>query len=181
VFFSTEASLVPQDTNGVLDVYEWHEGEISLLSSGQDPLPSDFLGASPDGANVFFGTHARLVPADTSGGGNVYDARVCTAVEPCIAAALAREGLCEGDACSHPAAAPSDATPGSATFSGPGDLTLAPSATPRVKTCVKPKKLSGGRCVKPKRRKAKPKAKAKPGSRKATAKRATRSDKGGKR
>jgi hypothetical protein len=180
VFFSTEASLVPQDTNGVLDVYEWHEGEISLLSSGQDPLPSHFLGASPNGANVFFGTHARLVPADTSGGGNVYDARVCTASEPCIAAALAREGLCEGDACSHPAAAPSDATPGSATFSGPGDLTPAPSTTPRVKTCVKPKRLSGGRCVKPKRRKAKPKAKAKPRSRKA-AKRATRSDKGGKR
>jgi hypothetical protein len=181
VFFSTEASLVPQDTNGVLDVYEWHEGEISLLSSGQDPLPSDFLGASPDGANVFFGTHARLVPADTSGGGNVYDARVCTAVEPCIAAALAREGLCEGDACSHPAAAPSDATPGSATFSGPGDLTPASSTTLGVKTCVKPKRLSGGKCVKSRRRKAKPKAKVKPGSRRATAKRATGSDKGGKR
>jgi hypothetical protein len=179
VFFNTEASLVPQDTNGVLDVYEWHEGEISLLSSGQDPLPSDFLGASPNGANVFFGTHARLVPADTSGGGNVYDARVCTASEPCIAAALAREGLCEGDACSHPAAAPSDATPASATFTGPGDLVPVPSTALRAKSCVKPTKLSHGRCVsaKPKRRKAKLKAKR----RKAAARKATRSDRGGKR
>jgi hypothetical protein len=178
VFFNTEASLVPQDTNGVLDVYEWHEGEISLLSSGQDPLPSDFLGASPNGANVFFGTHARLVPADTSGGGNVYDARVCTASEPCIAAAPAREGLCEGDACSHPAAAPSDATPASATFTGPGDLVPVPSTAPRAKSCAKPKKLSHGRCVsaKPKRRKAKLKAR----SRQATARKATRSDRGGK-
>jgi hypothetical protein len=185
VFFNTDASLVPQDTNGVLDVYEWHEGEISLLSSGHDPLPSYFLGASPDGANVFFGTHARLVPADTSGGGNLYDARVCTASEPCIAAAPAREGLCEGDACSHPAAAPSDATPASATFTGPGDLSSIPSAAPRAKSCVKPKKLSHGRCVsaKPKRRKAKLKAKSRKTSGKATATKATRSDGrwGGKR
>jgi hypothetical protein len=183
VFFNTTASLVPQDTNGVLDVYEWREGAISMISSGQDPLNSYFLGASPDGANVFFGTHARLVPADTSGGGNVYDARVCTASEPCIQAAPEQEGLCEGDACSHPAAAPSDATPGSATFSGPGDLTPVASTTPRTKTCARPKRLSHGKCVtvKPKRRKAKLKAKAKPGSRKATAGRATRSEKGGKR
>jgi hypothetical protein len=183
VFFNTAASLVPQDTNGVLDVYEWHEGAISMLSSGQDPLNSYFLGASPDGANVFFGTHARLVPADTSGGGNVYDARVCEPERgnPCIAPAPEQEGLCEGDACSHPAAAPSDATPASATFSGPGDLTPALSTTPRAKTCVKPKKLSDGKCVKPKRRKAKPKAKAKSGSRRATSRRAIRSDKGGKR
>jgi hypothetical protein len=162
VFFNTEASLVPQDTNGVLDVYEWHGGAISLISSGQDPLNSYLLGASPNGANVFFGTHARLVPADTSGGGNVYDARVCEPEKgnPCIAAAAAEEGLCEGDACSHPTVAPSDATPASATFSGAGDLTRAPSSTRRAKTCVKPKKLSHGRCVKPKA-KAKPKPKRK--------------------
>jgi hypothetical protein len=179
VFFNTEASLVAQDTNGLLDVYEWHEGEISLISSGQDAQPSYFLGASPSGADVFFGTHSRLVPAATGSGGNLYDARVCTAAEPCIAAALAREGLCEGDACSHPAAAPSDATPASATFAGAGDLVSVPSAAPRAKRCVKPKKLSHGRCVsvKPKRRRTK----AKPGSRKATAERATRSEKRGKR
>jgi hypothetical protein len=181
VFFNTAASLVPQDTNGLLDVYEWHEGAISLISSGQDSLPSFFLGASPDGANVFFGTHSRLVPADTGSGGNLYDARVCTTAEPCIAPPPAREGLCEGDACSHPAAAPSDATPGSATFSGAGDLALvAPSATTTTKTCVKPKKLSHGRCVtvKPKRRKTKTKTKTKARGTKASAGRATGSDRG---
>jgi hypothetical protein len=178
VFFNTAASLVAQATNGLTDVYEWHEGTISLISSGQDSLPSFFLGASPNGANVFFGTHARLVPADTGSGGNLYDARVCTTAEPCIAPAPAREGLCEGDACSHPAAAPSDATPGSATFSGQGDLTPAPSTTPRAKTCVKPKQLSHGKCVKvkPKRRKTK----AKTRGRKASAGRATRSERGGR-
>jgi hypothetical protein len=179
VFFNTPASLVPRDTNGVTDVYEWHEGQLSLISSGQDPLPSFFLGASANGANVFFGTHARLVPADSSGGGNVYDARVCTAAEPCIAPPPAQEGLCEGDACSHPASAPSDATPASATFSGAGDLTPVPSATPTVKTCVKPKKLSRGRCVKVKS-KSKPKPKKLKGG-KAAAKRAASADKGGRR
>jgi hypothetical protein len=179
VFFSTVAALVPQATNGLPDVYEWHEGTISLISSGQDSLASFFLGASPNGANVFLGTHARLVPADTGSGGNLYDARICTTSEPCIQAPPAREGLCEGDACSHPAAAPSDATPASATFSGQGDLVPAPSVTPSVRTCVKPKQLSHGKCVKvkPKRRKTKAKAK---GGRKAGARRATRSERGGR-
>jgi hypothetical protein len=180
VFFDTSASLVPRDTDGVLDVYEWHEGRISLLSSGQDSLPSYFLGASANGANVFFGTHARLVPADTDSQGDVYDARICTASERCIEPAPAREGLCEGDACSHPAQAPNDATPASLTFAGAGDLAPpAPSATVRAKTCAKPKKLSHGKCVtaKPKRRKTK----AKPGGRKTAAKRVTRSEKRGKR
>jgi hypothetical protein len=181
VFLNTTASLVAQDTNGVADVYEWHEGTISLISSGGDSLNSYFLGASPDGANVFFGSHARLVAADTSGGGNVYDARVCTASEPCIAPPPGREGLCEGDACSHPAAAPSDATPASATFSGPGNLTPTPAVAPRVKTCAKPRRLSHGRCVvvKPKRRKAKAKAEAGRARGKTTAKRAKR-DRGGR-
>jgi hypothetical protein len=178
VFFDTAVSLVAQATNGLTDVYEWHEGTISLISSGQDSLPSFFLGASPNGANVFFGTHARLVPADTGSGGNLYDARVCTATEPCIAPAPAREGLCEGDACSHPAAAPSDATPASATFSGQGDLTPAPSTTPRAKTCVKPKQLSHGKCVTVKSKRRKTKAKTR--GRKASAGRATRSDRGGR-
>jgi hypothetical protein len=181
VFFNTSASLVPQDTNGVTDVYEWHEGQISLISSGQDSLPSFFLGASGDGRNVFFGTHARLVPADLGSGGNLYDARVCTSLEPCIAPVPGREGLCEGDACSHPAAAPSDATPGSATFVGPGDLVPVAEAMPRAKTCVKPRRLSRGKCVavKPKR-KAKARAKTRARGRKAAAGRATGSDKGGR-
>jgi hypothetical protein len=179
VFFDTAASLVPQATNGLTDVYEWHEGTISLISSGQDALPSFFLGASPNGANVFFGTHARLVPADIGSGGNLYDARVCTASEPCITPAPGREGLCEGDACSHPAAAPSDATPASATFSGQGDLTPAPSVTPKAKTCVKPKKLSHGKCVAVKPKRGKTKRKARAGGGKARARRATRSGRGG--
>ena len=81
-------SLVPQDTNGTLDVYEWQTSRrtaISLISSGQDPKNSYFLGSSScvsaqgetvEGCNVFFGTHAKLVPEDTDNSGDLYDARI---------------------------------------------------------------------------------------------------------
>jgi hypothetical protein len=163
-FFDTEEALVPNDTNGKLDVYEWHEGHgISLISSGTDSSPSFFLEASADGKNVFFGTHARLVPQDTDAKGDLYDARVCSAEEPCIAPPLQKEGLCEADACSHPASAPNDVTPSSFTFTGPGDLLteLSPSPVPVKKTrtvsCKKPKRLSHNRCVRPKGRSRKAK------------------------
>jgi hypothetical protein len=144
VFFDTAESLVPRDTNGMLDVYQWHEGTISLISSGQDSQESYFLDASSNGTNVFFGTHARLAPQDTDSQGDVYDARICSASEPCIEAPPAREGLCEGDACSHPAAAPNDATPTSLTFSGAGDvLSEAPSAVkPKAKPLTRAQRLA---------------------------------------
>ena len=98
VFFDSPEPLVPQATNGTLDVYEWHDGVISLIGSGSEPGPSYLLGYSPyeytpkgsttpvkvEGGNVFIGTHAKLVPQDTNSVGNVYDARVCVAESPCI-------------------------------------------------------------------------------------------------
>ena len=118
VFFDTADALVPQDTNGTLDVYEWHDGVVSLISSGQDIAPSYFLGASPDGSNVFFGTHAKLVPQATGSSGNVYDARI----DGGFAASAAAELECEGEACQNPPPAPVDTTPASLTFSGSGNV-----------------------------------------------------------
>jgi hypothetical protein len=133
VFFDTADALVAQDSNGTLDVYEWHEGRISLISSGKNAVASFFLGASPDGANVFFGTHARLVPQDTDTNGDVYDARICTEADPCIKPPSGGTGLCEGDACQNPSPAPIDATPVTAAISAEGDL------AGEVKPKVKPK------------------------------------------
>ena len=99
VFFQTKDALVPQDANGTLDVYEWHDGVTSLLSGGTSTGPSFFLDSTPDGTNVFFGTHARLVPTDTDDDGDVYDARICTSGEPCISYANGVSGECEGTAC----------------------------------------------------------------------------------
>lgn len=120
-FFDTADPLVPQDNNGTLDVYEWHDGTISLISSGHDSKPSYYLGSSSNGSDVFIGTHARLVPEDTDAFGDVYDARACSASEPCLRPPASGEGLCEGDACAAPVPAPNDPTPGSLSYSGSGN------------------------------------------------------------
>ena len=64
VFFETEDALVPQDTNGLPDVYEWENGRIYLLSSGQGTFGSDFSGASSNGDDVYITTTDRLSPQD---------------------------------------------------------------------------------------------------------------------
>ncbi len=150
-FFDTAEALVPQDTNGAIDVYAWDapgaggcalaRGCVHLISSGTDPRPSFFLGSSADGSSTFFGTHARLVPADADTAGDLYDARICTSAEPCIAPPTGETAQCEGDACQTVPPPPVDATPGSLTFSGAGNLSpllSSPAAKPRVK----PKALS---------------------------------------
>jgi len=129
VFFDTAESLVPQDNNGKIDVYEWHNGRIFLISSGQDPADSFYLDSSPDGSNVFFGTHAQLVSQDTDTSGDLYDARVGGG----FVGAAGETGPCEGDACQSPPPAPNDATPGSLTFSGAGNLTSVLPAPAMVK------------------------------------------------
>ena len=77
VFFESPDALVPQDTNGVLDVYEWEAdgtggcgsesqngGCLYLISSGHSPDPSYFADASESGDDVFFFTSQPLVRED---------------------------------------------------------------------------------------------------------------------
>ena len=138
VFFDSAQELVPQATSGTLDVYEWHDGTVSLISPGDDPTPSYFLGYSPtvtaggetiEGANVFFGTHAQLVPADEDSSGNVYDARICTAAEPCLKPAAGETAQCEGGTCQTPPVLPVFQTPATLTVVRDGNLAPVPSTT----------------------------------------------------
>jgi hypothetical protein len=174
VFFDTPTPLLPGATNGTLDVYEWHDGRISLISSGAQAGPSYFLGYSPyvtpggetvEGGNVFIGTHARLVPQDTNKVGNIYDARICVAESPCIKPPPGETAQCEGASCQSSPVEPLDATPTSLSFSGPGDILSEPS--PAVKTvqgkaavkCRKGTVRKKGKCVKKPKEKAKKRAK----------------------
>jgi hypothetical protein len=149
VFFDTTESLVPAATNGRLDVYEWHEGKLSLISSGQDASSSYFLGTDASGADVFFGTHERLAPQDTDSAGDLYDARINGG----FPAPQGSASACEGDTCQSPPAAPSDAPPVSLTFFGAGNL-QSPLTTPVVVKCKKGFVKRKNRCVKrkPKRK-----------------------------
>jgi hypothetical protein len=118
VFFDTADALVPQDTNGKIDVYEWHDGSISLVTSGSDPYDSFFLDASGDGHDVFFGSHAQLVAQDTDVAGDLYDARVGGGFPAPVAPAV-----CSGDECQgQPSTAPALSPASSELFVGSGNL-----------------------------------------------------------
>jgi hypothetical protein len=140
LFFDAADSLVPSDSNGREDVYQYeppgvggcressasfHEvsaGCIDLISTGASGEESAFLDASETGDDVFFLTESKLAPADFDGALDIYDAHVCTADEPCPPPPPTPAPACEGDACQAPAVPPSDPTPGSLTFQGAGNI-----------------------------------------------------------
>ncbi len=95
MFFMSAEALVPQDTNGKEDVYEFEPpgvggcttesetygessgGCVSLISSGTSHNESTFLDASASGNDVFFVTSSRLAGGDTDTSFDVYDATIC--------------------------------------------------------------------------------------------------------
>jgi hypothetical protein len=86
VFFQSADRLVPADSDGVTDVYEWEApgfegcqrpaGCLRLISSGLSSSPNYLYGMSPDGHDVFFRTTDVLLPRDPDGTASIYDARV---------------------------------------------------------------------------------------------------------
>jgi WD40-like Beta Propeller Repeat len=169
LFFNSLDALVPQDTNGNWDVYEYEPpqgpgqpasnscttaaptynpssaGCVDLISSGTAKGQSAFLDASESGDDVFFITGAKLAPQDVDNANDVYDAHVCSAAVPCPPAPEPPQPACSGDACQQPATPPVDPTPGSLSFSGAGN----------VVQCPKGKVKKQGKCVKKKSHKAK--------------------------
>lgn len=131
LFFQTREALVPTDTNGQFDVYEYEYGEARLISSGTSSSASEFVDGSEAGNDVFFITRQRLLPQDTQEEASLlYDAHVdggfpiTSSPPPCTTI----------DACRTPVSPqpPIYGAPSSQTFSGAGNL------TPPVE--VKPKK-----------------------------------------
>ncbi len=137
IFFTTPDALVPEDVNGesgcpaekisssfnatvyrCADLYEWHDGTVSLLSSGTGSGAVQFIGASAAGEDVFFAGSQRLVGWDLDNSTDIYDAHVAGGFpEP-----AAQPPSCEGEACHGAGAiAPASAGAGSAVFEGPGN------------------------------------------------------------
>ncbi len=133
LFFNSNDALLPRDTNGAPDVYEWEApgtgrcseasasyfaqngGCLYLISSGESPSESEFWEASPDGRDVFFTTSSSLLPQDP-GLIDLYDARVDGGFPQPI-----EPPACEGEACQGAVAPPNDPTPASSGFRGPGN------------------------------------------------------------
>lgn len=97
VFFNSPNPLVSRDSNGLVDVYEWKGGQVSLISSGADENASTFADASANGRDVFFKTKQPLVGVDADNRVDLYDARVNGG----IAAQNPGPGSapCEGESC----------------------------------------------------------------------------------
>jgi DNA-binding beta-propeller fold protein YncE len=118
VFFTTADGLIPQDTNGKTDAYEWEGGVDSLLSTGTGNSNSYFVDASPSGKDVFISTRDRLVKADTDENIDVYDVREGGG----FAEPPGEPGPCEAEACRPPlGAAPASPQLGSQSFTGPAN------------------------------------------------------------
>jgi hypothetical protein len=163
VFFETREALVPSDTNGVLDVYEYEGGGAHLISSGTSSFETALEDVSESGDDVFFRSNQQLVPQDNQEGQLVtYDARVaggfaeppspppCTTVDACRAATTPQPSI-YGE-------------PASQTFSGLGNLVPPPPTVVKkvTKKTVKCKKglvkNKQGKCVKrPRKKKTKAK------------------------
>ncbi len=166
VFFETREALVPSDTNGQLDVYEYEDGQASLISSGTSSFESNLEDVSESGDDVFFRSTQQLVPQDNQQGQIViYDAHVAggfaepSSPPPCTTA----------DACRTPVSPQPSiyGAPASQTFSGLGNL--APPEAPETKPKAKPVKCKGdgsrrgekkGKCVKKTAKRAKKSARA---------------------
>ena len=157
-FFETTEALVPSDTNGQLDVYEYEGGHAYLISSGTSSFESNLENVSESGDDVFFRSNQQLVPQDNQEGQIVtYDARVAggfagpSSPPPCTTA----------DAC-RAAVAPQPSVygaPASQTFSGVGNLAPPPPTVVKkvTKETVKCKqglvKTKKDKCVRKKSKK----------------------------
>jgi WD40-like Beta Propeller Repeat len=152
VFFNAIDSLVPSDSNGEWDVYQYEPtgvgdcsassggpsiilsagGCVSLISSGSGNEEAGFLDASATGEDVFFLTPAQLNEPDEDQELDVYDARVNG-----VPARLPSKPECLGEACQALAPAPNDPTPASAGFQGPGNVKHLGRTCPKGKRKVR--------------------------------------------
>ncbi len=138
VFFETPDDLVGQDTNGVMDVYEWEGGRDYLITDGHAPDASYFVGSGGEGRDVFIATAEGLLPADTDHGDtDIYDARV----DGGFAEAAPPIPACGGSGCQEQQSSTTlgFAAIGSATAQGQGNLAPPPVAKPKPKPKPKPR------------------------------------------
>ncbi len=159
IVFSSAEPLSRDAVNGLVNVYEWHQGPggggvVSLISSGTSETPDESPVISPSGRDIFFVTNQGLTSGDTDGQADVYDARLDGGFSP-VAASVAP---CAGDACQGPLTNPAPLlVPGSVSqapggnFPAPAPAPVAVTVKPRAKAtpgCRKGYVKKKGKCVK---------------------------------
>jgi hypothetical protein len=153
VFFDSDQPLVPSDTNGEQDVYEWERdgtgectestGCVYLLSGGTGATSSWLIGAGESGKDVLMISRTNLAPGVSDEAYSIYDARIGGA-QPILSPTCTETG-CQG----LPSTPPTFATPASVTFDGVGDI----QSSVKTKIVAKSVKKSQKRRKKSKTRK----------------------------
>jgi DNA-binding beta-propeller fold protein YncE len=99
-------------------------GCVALISSGESPEESGFLGASETGGDVFFLTRSKLTSEDYDESYDIYDAHECTANSPCLPEAATQPPECTSAAQCRAEPPPQPeifGAPSSSTFAGEGN------------------------------------------------------------
>jgi hypothetical protein len=155
VFFNSATRLTPNALNSYVmevrengepvfapNVYEYLDGNVYLVSDGQDLSGANLVGIDSSGANVFFSTFDQLVPQDTDTQRDIYDARIDGGFPQPVS-----PPPCGGDSCQGSlSAAPTLLSPGSE-FQAGGNPSFA-----KVKPAVKRKAKANKRSSKKKRK-----------------------------
>ncbi len=158
IVFTSREALSPSATNGLVNAYEWHEGlapgegSVALVSTGSDQEPVDTVVISPNEASVVFVTVEGLLPQDTDGAPDVYDARLGSGFPS--SGGEAAEAPCEGDGCQGPLTNPAPLLVPGSVSQAPGGNLPPPPVMASKKAKAKPKCKRGytrdraGRCAK---------------------------------
>ena len=162
LFFQSPDALVPHDSNGLLDVYEWELPGVGSCTSGSPSFSegsggcvfpvsdvagsgeSRFMDANLDGNDVFVWTGDQLVSSDTDSRADVYDVRVGGGFPVSVSSPV----CVNADSCKPPVSPQPGVfgAPASATFSGAGNIeVVAPAVKPKAKPKPKPKSRICGR------------------------------------
>lgn len=154
VFFVSADALTPQALEGVNNVYEYHDGQVALISDGHDigtafgATVTELIGTDESGEDVFFTTADQLVPQDRDTWVDVYDARMGGGFAP-----LAVSAPCSGDSCQGAGSSvPPLLIPGLSTSKE--ETPVMASSKPKVKATKTKKKTPKKKALKKRKRRA---------------------------
>ncbi len=149
-FFQSKSRLVAEDQNAVMDVYQWRNGELSLVSSGSasDTVGAYYRGNDKTGRNVYFVTPQALTWQDTDVVWDAYTARVGGGiVQPAVPVSCALAAACQSGASGAPAGVVSESARPVAGDETDAVVTPRGEVSLRALTAVQRSALARGRTV----------------------------------
>lgn len=133
--FMSEVPLTPRDVNGAIDIYEWNDGRVRLITDGvTEWLPGEgrptLWKMTPSGSDVFFTAAAKLTGHEEDTATQLFSAHRGGGFGP----PPEPPAPCVEDACQGPLSpSPPLDRPGSSSFAGAGDPTVKPARKKRSK------------------------------------------------